>query len=124
MALVESLAHAALSGATWQSDAFRIVLRVTTQEWTRTRFILVHEVGHLRARDAQDSRADAPPQPGRQKDYTEARANVSAAHLLMPEAEIRAAWQRMATDPRGPTDQAERRPSVRLPPTWTAPSTT
>ncbi|MET7378353.1 XRE family transcriptional regulator [Streptomyces sp. NPDC005526] len=104
VALVEFPAQAALSGATWQSDAFRLVLLATTQEWTRARFTLAHEVGHLLARDAQDLRADATPQPGRQKDYTEVRANVFAAHFLMPDAEVRAAWERTVTDPQAPTD--------------------
>ncbi|MFE1328730.1 helix-turn-helix domain-containing protein [Streptomyces sp. NPDC058741] len=104
VALVEFPSQAALSGATWQSDAFRIVLLATTQEWTRARFTLAHEVGHLLACDAQDLRADATPQPGRQKDYTEVRANVFAAHFLMPEAVVRNAWERTVTDPQAPTD--------------------
>lgn len=104
VALVEFPSRAALSGATWQSDAFRIVLLATTQEWTRARFTLAHEVGHILARDAQDLRADATPQPGKQKDYTEVRANVFAAHFLMPAAEVRAAWERTVADPQAPTD--------------------
>ncbi|WP_326755407.1 XRE family transcriptional regulator [Streptomyces hirsutus] len=104
VALVEFPAQAALSGATWQSDGFRIVLLATTQEWTRARFTLAHEVGHLLARDAQDLRADRAPQPGKQKDYTEVRANVFAAHFLLPEADVRAAWERTVTDPHAPTD--------------------
>ncbi|MBP2362873.1 MULTISPECIES: helix-turn-helix domain-containing protein [Streptomyces] len=104
VALVDLPVQAALSGATWQSDAFRIVLLATTQEWTRARFTLAHEVGHLLARDAQDLRADAVPEPGRQKDYSEVRANVFAAHFLMPEAEVRAVWERTVTDRNAPTD--------------------
>ncbi|MEU5650196.1 XRE family transcriptional regulator [Streptomyces pseudogriseolus] len=104
VALVEFPSRAALSGATWQSEGFRIVLLATTQEWTRARFTLAHEVGHLLARDAQDLRADATPQPGKQKDYTEVRANVFAAHFLMPAAEVRAAWERTVADPKAPTD--------------------
>lgn len=104
VALVEFPAQAALSGATWQSDGFRIVLLATTQEWTRARFTLAHEVGHLLAQDAQDLRADMAPEPGKQKDYTEVRANVFAAHFLLPEAEVRAAWERTVTDPHSPTD--------------------
>ena len=79
VALVDLPAQAALSGATWQSDAFRIVLARNHPGMDPVRFTLAHEVGHLLARDAQDLRADAVPQPGRQKDYTEVRANVFAA---------------------------------------------
>ncbi|MEU6244577.1 XRE family transcriptional regulator [Streptomyces sp. NPDC047024] len=104
VALVEFPCQAALSGATWQSDTFRIVLLATTQEWTRARFTLAHEVGHILARDAQELRADTAPQPGRQKDYSEVRANVFAAHFLLPEADVRAAWERTVTDPDAPTD--------------------
>ncbi|MGW4077942.1 helix-turn-helix domain-containing protein [Streptomyces asiaticus] len=79
-----------LDGAAWQTDHFRLVLLARTGVWTRQRFTLAHELGHILARDAQEMRTETHLAPGRQKDHTEIRANVFAANFLMPQAEIHA----------------------------------
>ncbi|MCG0285536.1 ImmA/IrrE family metallo-endopeptidase [Streptomyces sp. PSAA01] len=79
-----------LDGAAWQTDHFRLVLLARTGVWTRQRFTLAHELGHILARDAQEMRTETHLAPGRQKDRTEVRANVFAANFLMPRAEIHA----------------------------------
>ncbi|MGR3932905.1 helix-turn-helix domain-containing protein [Streptomyces sp. BRA346] len=80
-----------LDGVAWQSDRFRLVLLARTGVWTRQRFTLAHELGHILACDAQKMLTETHLAPGRQKDYTEVRANVFASNFLMPEGEIRAA---------------------------------
>lgn len=80
-----------LDGAAWQSDGFRLVLIARTGVWTRQRFTLAHEVGHILACDAQEMLTENHLAPGRQKDYSEVRANVFASNFLMPESEIGAA---------------------------------
>ncbi|MFE1930804.1 helix-turn-helix domain-containing protein [Streptomyces sp. NPDC059474] len=79
-----------LDGAAWQTDHFRLVLLARTGVWTRQRFTLAHELGHILARDVQEMRTETHLAPGRQKDHTEIRANVFAANFLMPQAEIHA----------------------------------
>jgi Zn-dependent peptidase ImmA (M78 family) len=92
-----------LDGVAWQSDDFRLVLLARTPLWTRQRFTLAHELGHILASDAQDLLAETHLAPGRQKDYTEIRANVFASHFLMPAEELRAAAEAAAHD--SPPDQ-------------------
>lgn len=80
-----------LSGLAWQTDSFRLVMVTPTEEWTRQRFTLAHELCHILARDAQELIPEAQVAPGRQKDWTEVRANAFAAALLMPAQEIESA---------------------------------
>ncbi|MGW2326573.1 helix-turn-helix domain-containing protein [Streptomyces sp. NPDC001700] len=78
----------AVDGLAWQTDAFRLVLVEPTKVWTRQRFTLAHELGHILARDARAPIAESHLAPGHQKDLTEVRANVFAAHLLMPAQDL------------------------------------
>lgn len=82
-----------LSGLAWQTDAFRLVLLNPSEAWTRQRFTLAHELGHVLARDAQELIPEQQVAPGRQSDWTEVRANAFAAALLMPKAELAAALE-------------------------------
>ncbi|MFI1413641.1 ImmA/IrrE family metallo-endopeptidase [Streptomyces sp. NPDC020707] len=87
---------AAVDGLTWRTDAFRLVLIGPTETWTRQRFTLAHELGHILARDAQELVVESDVAPGRQKDLTEVRANVFAANPLMPAPEIRDRFRQVA----------------------------
>ncbi|MFC1434460.1 helix-turn-helix domain-containing protein [Streptacidiphilus sp. N1-3] len=92
-----------VDGLAWQSDHFRLILVNRTDRWTRQRFTIAHELGHILARDAQDLLLEAEVEPARQHEADEIRANSFAAHLLLPEDEVRAAC------PDGPpTDEAFR----------------
>ncbi|MER6614932.1 ImmA/IrrE family metallo-endopeptidase [Streptomyces xantholiticus] len=73
-----------VNGVTWQTDTFRLVLVSPSSVWTRQRFTLAHELGHILARDAQDPMVEKRIRPGRVKDLTEVRANAFASNLLMP----------------------------------------
>jgi IrrE N-terminal-like domain len=77
-----------LSGLAWQTDAFRLVLLSPTEVWTRQRFTLAHELGHILARDAQQLIPERQMTPGRRQDRTESRANAFAAALLMPSEDV------------------------------------
>lgn len=77
-----------VDGVAWHTDAFRLVLLARTDRWTRQRFTLAHELGHVLARDAQQPLAERHLAPGHQKNYDEVRANVFAAGFLMPEREV------------------------------------
>ncbi|MEY9966142.1 Zn-dependent peptidase ImmA (M78 family)/transcriptional regulator with XRE-family HTH domain [Streptacidiphilus sp. MAP12-16] len=85
-----------VDGLAWQADHFRLILVNRTDRWTRQRFTVAHELGHLLARDAQDVLLEAEVAPGRQTEASEIRANSFAANLLLPEDELRAAFN--ATD--------------------------
>ncbi|MEU9880776.1 XRE family transcriptional regulator [Streptomyces phaeochromogenes] len=85
-----------VDGLTWQTDAFRLILVGPTETWTRQRFTLAHELGHILARDAQELVVESHLAPGRQKDLTEVRANVFAASLLMPAPEVRDRFRQVA----------------------------
>ncbi|QKW09381.1 ImmA/IrrE family metallo-endopeptidase [Streptomyces sp. NA04227] len=98
-----------VDGAAWQADGFRLVLLRAGAAWTRQRFTLAHELGHILARDAQDMLTETRLSPGRQKDLGEVRANVFAANFLMPRAEITA-----ALGGRRPTDEDFRSLVVRF----------
>ena len=98
-----------LDGAAWQSDGFRLILLGRTPHWTRQRFTLAHELGHLLADDAHQLLAESHLSPGRQKDAAEVRANVFAANFLMPRGEIGA-----AVPERGPSDEEFRLLVVRF----------
>jgi Zn-dependent peptidase ImmA (M78 family)/transcriptional regulator with XRE-family HTH domain len=77
-----------IDGAAWQADGFRLIVIARTKVPTRQRFTLAHELGHILARDAQNLLTETYLSPGRQKGLTEVRANVFAAHFLMPHSEI------------------------------------
>jgi hypothetical protein len=82
----------AVDGFAWQQDGgFRLALARRDRRWTRQRFTLAHELGHLLAGDAAEPLAESPVAPGRQAEPDEVRANAFAAALLMPEAEVRQA---------------------------------
>ncbi|MET9968644.1 XRE family transcriptional regulator [Streptomyces sp. NPDC006356] len=89
-----------VDGLAWHTDLFRLILVKPTEIWTRQRFTLAHELGHILARDAQEPVVESDVAPGRQKDLTEVRANVFASNLLMPAPEVRHRFQRLA-DGRG-----------------------
>ncbi|MEU9285333.1 XRE family transcriptional regulator [Streptomyces sp. NPDC048275] len=95
-----------VEGLTWQTDTFRLVLIGPTETWTRQRFTLAHELGHILARDAQDLVVESHVAPGRQKDLTEVRANVFAANLLMPAPEVRDQFRQVADQHGRLTDEA------------------
>ena len=79
-------------GLALRSSRIRVVIINTSNSWSRQRFTLAHEIGHIVARDGSDSGVCvdedvmATGQPVEEK-----RANAFAACLLMPSAEVRAA---------------------------------
>ncbi|MEU3553957.1 helix-turn-helix domain-containing protein [Streptomyces fragilis] len=89
-----------VDGVAWHTDAFRLVLLARTDRWTRQRFTLAHELGHVLARDAQQPLAERHLAPGHQKNYDEVRANVFAAGFLMPEREVGLAVEKAGHLPR------------------------
>lgn len=95
-----------VDGLTWQTDTFRLVLIGPTETWTRQRFTLAHELGHILARDAQELVVESHVAPGRQKDMTEVRANVFASNLLMPAPEVRYQFRQVADQHGRLTDEA------------------
>jgi Zn-dependent peptidase ImmA (M78 family)/transcriptional regulator with XRE-family HTH domain len=80
-----------LDGLAWQAGHFRLILVNRTDRWTRQRFTIAHELGHILARDAQELLLEAEVAPGRQTGASEIRANAFAANLLLPEDELREA---------------------------------
>jgi transcriptional regulator with XRE-family HTH domain len=101
-----------VDGVAWHTDAFRLVLLARTDRWTRQRFTLAHELGHVLARDAQQPLAERHLAPGHQKNYDEVRANVFAAGFLMPEREVGLAVEKAGHPPgaagsAGPVDLGE-----------------
>jgi Zn-dependent peptidase ImmA (M78 family) len=96
----------AVDGLTWQTDTFRLILIRPTETWTRQRFTLAHELGHILARDAQGLVVESHLAPGRQKDLTEVRANVFASNLLMPASEVRDQFRQVADRHGRLTDEA------------------
>ncbi|MER5476387.1 XRE family transcriptional regulator [Streptomyces sp. NPDC002734] len=100
---------AGVDGVAWHTDAFRLVLLARTDRWTRQRFTLAHELGHVLARDAQQPLAERHLAPGHQKNYDEVRANVFAAGFLMPEREVALAVEKAGHLPRaaGTADLAD-----------------
>ncbi|MBF9071184.1 ImmA/IrrE family metallo-endopeptidase [Streptacidiphilus sp. NEAU-YB345] len=79
-----------VDGFSWQQEGGpRLALARRDDRWTRQRFTLAHELGHLLAGDAAEPLTESPVAPGRQAEPDEVRANAFAAALLMPEADIR-----------------------------------
>ena len=77
-----------LDGYAWQTETLRLMIVGQTEYWSRQRFSIAHELGHLLAHDAQELIAE--PVDGHGADYTEKRANAFAAAFLMPEHLLRA----------------------------------
>ncbi|MFE7845303.1 helix-turn-helix domain-containing protein [Microbacterium sp. NPDC057407] len=71
-------------GLAFQDDSVRLVLLLTTENWTRRRFTIAHELGHIVWGDAHEVIAESL-NPGGTADYKEKRANAFAAAFLMPE---------------------------------------
>ncbi|MGW4562449.1 ImmA/IrrE family metallo-endopeptidase [Streptomyces sp. NPDC004561] len=77
-----------LDGLSWDSGDFRLILVARTHWWTRQRFTLAHELGHILAGDATDRPLAEHVAPGSDRTRAEIRANAFAAELLMPRAEL------------------------------------
>jgi len=71
-------------GLAFQDDSVRLMLLLTTENWTRRRFTIAHELGHILWSDAHEVIAENL-NPGRDISYQEKRANAFAAAFLMPE---------------------------------------
>ncbi len=77
-------------GLSWCRNGFRLILVSNAVSWTRQRFTLAHELGHVLAGDAQDLRVDIDVMvPSTEHADTERRANAFAAGFLIPTEEIR-----------------------------------
>lgn len=77
-----------MDGCAWQDSSMRLIMLNRTRIWVRQRFTLAHELGHVLARDAQNSLI-AEDVMARGESVSERRANSFAAALLMPEAHLR-----------------------------------
>ncbi|MFJ1936716.1 helix-turn-helix domain-containing protein [Kitasatospora sp. NPDC088160] len=77
-----------LDGLSWSTELFHLILVAQTQMWTRQRFTLAHELGHILARDAYGDAVVEKIQPGRTSDAKEVQANAFAAEFLMPREAI------------------------------------
>ncbi|MET7636837.1 XRE family transcriptional regulator [Streptomyces sp. NPDC005078] len=77
-----------LDGLSWDTGDFRLVLVGRTDMWTRQRFTLAHELGHILAGDAIDRPLTEHVAPSVDQSQTEIRANAFAAELLMPHKEL------------------------------------
>lgn len=86
-----------LDGVAWAPQDFRLIIVTQTPTWTRQRFTLAHELGHILARDAEDDAVAEHVSPGKSRSFNEVRANAFAAALLMPRDEV-------AADARGDID--------------------
>lgn len=79
-----------LDGLAWDSGTFRLILVGRTDGWTRQRFTLAHELGHILAGDAADKPLAEHIAPSLDRGQAEIRANAFAAELLMPSKELMA----------------------------------
>ncbi|WP_446044649.1 ImmA/IrrE family metallo-endopeptidase [Streptomyces olivaceus] len=77
-----------LDGLSWDTGDFRLVLVGRTDAWTRQRFTLAHELGHILAGDATEHPLTEHVVPSVDQGRAEIRANAFAAELLMPRAEV------------------------------------
>ncbi|MEU3529141.1 XRE family transcriptional regulator [Streptomyces sp. NPDC038707] len=77
-----------LDGLSWDTGDFRLVLVGRTDVWTRQRFTLAHELGHILAGDATEELLTEHVAPSVDQDQAEIRANAFAAELLMPHEEV------------------------------------
>lgn len=86
-------------GLAWCRDGFRLILLSNATSWTRQRFSLAHELGHVLTGDAQDLRVDIDIMTASAGHAdTERRANAFAAAFLMPMEAINAAADSMDDD--------------------------
>ncbi|MFE8972889.1 ImmA/IrrE family metallo-endopeptidase [Streptomyces cyaneofuscatus] len=76
-----------LDGVAWAPKEFRLIVVTGTTKWTRQRFTLAHEIGHILAGDAEEAVAEQL-SPGLSRSLHEVRANSFAAAFLMPRDEI------------------------------------
>jgi Zn-dependent peptidase ImmA (M78 family) len=79
---------AGCDGLSFQDEQFRLILLATTTNWTRKRFTLAHELGHILWRDAFNQILTERVNPGGETEYYEKRANAFAAAFLMPKEAI------------------------------------
>lgn len=80
-------------GLAWSRNGFRLLLISTAGSWTRQRFTIAHELGHVMAGDAQDLQVDLDVTvPSTGHSHTEMRANAFAAAFLMPADTITSRW--------------------------------
>lgn len=78
-----------IDGLSWCRGEFRLALISNGVAWTRQRFTLAHELGHILAGDAQDMLVDLDVMsPTSRNRESEMRASVFAADFLMPEEKI------------------------------------
>jgi len=68
----------------------RVLLVATTENPTRQRFTMAHELAHLLCRDDQELHVDENVMARSNTEMSEVRANAFAAALLMPESLLRA----------------------------------
>lgn len=87
IASVTELPHGC-DGLSFQDSTFRLILLATTANWTRKRFTLAHELGHILWGDAHDRILTEVVSPGAETDYAEKRANAFAGAFLMPEVSV------------------------------------
>ncbi len=88
-----------LDGLAWCRDGFRLILVSNAVSWTRQRFTLAHELGHVLAGDAQDLRVDLDVMaPSTRREHTEMRANAFASAFLMPALRIKESWRDAGQD--------------------------
>lgn len=72
-------------GLSWCRNGFRLILISNAGSWTRQRFTLAHELGHVLAGDAQDLQVDIDVMSSAARHVdSEMRANAFAAAFLMP----------------------------------------
>lgn len=76
-------------GLSYCREGFRLALIDSEKSWTRQRYTLAHEIGHIIAGDAQDIQLDVDVQSvTTRRNVTEMRANAFAAALLMPADQV------------------------------------
>jgi Zn-dependent peptidase ImmA (M78 family) len=74
-----------LDGLSYHRDGFRLALVSNRVPWTRQRFTMAHELGHLLAGDADGALVDRDVMAvSSRRDRAEMRANAFAAAFLMP----------------------------------------
>lgn len=76
-------------GLSFEEGDFRLILVATTPNWTRRRFTIAHELGHILWGDARRTWLSEEVRTTTSEDYREKRANSFAANFLMPEGPIR-----------------------------------
>ena len=72
--------------AFWSHGGARVMLVAATENPTRQRFTMAHELAHLLCRDDQDLHVDENVMAGSRGNASEVKANAFAAALLMPES--------------------------------------